>query len=319
MSRKLAREIISREAEAIAQLSGKLDENFDKAVDLIYESSGRVIISGMGKSGHIGRKIAATFNSTGTPAVYMHPGEAIHGDLGIVCEQDVVLLISKSGDTDELFELLSPFKRLGVPIISIVGDKNSQLAKASEAVLDASVDQEAESYNLVPTSSTTAALVMGDALAIVLLKKRNFSPEDFARLHPGGALGRRLLLRVEDLMHTGEEMPTVRLNSSMQETILEMTSKRLGTTLVLDFENKLAGIFTDGDLRRLVEKNVEFMSKTAGQVMIASPKKVRAGELADKALNLMESFSITALPVVDKDNNPVGILHIHDILRRKIV
>ena len=319
MSRKLAREIISREAEAIAQLSGKLDENFDKAVDLIYESSGRVIISGMGKSGHIGRKIAATFNSTGTPAVYMHPGEAIHGDLGIVCEQDVVLLISKSGDTDELFELLSPFKRLGVPIISIVGDKNSQLAKASEAVLDASVDQEAESYNLVPTSSTTAALVMGDALAIVLLKKRNFSPEDFARLHPGGALGRRLLLRVEDLMHTGEEMPAVRLNSSMQETILEMTSKRLGTTLVLDFEDKLAGIFTDGDLRRLVEKNVEFMSKTAGQVMIASPKKVRAGELADKALNLMESFSITALPVVDKDNNPVGILHIHDILRRKIV
>ena len=319
MSRKLAQEIICREAEAIANLSGKLDDNFEKAVELIFNCSGRVIISGMGKSGHIGRKIAATFNSTGTPAVYMHPGEAIHGDLGIVCEQDVVLLISKSGDTDELFELLSPFKRLGVPIISIVGDINSQLAKASDAVLDASVDQEAESYNLVPTSSTTAALVLGDALAIVLLKKRNFSPEDFARLHPGGALGRRLLLRVEDLMHTAEEMPTVKLNSSMQETILEMTSKRLGTTLVLDFDNKLAGIFTDGDLRRLVEKNVEIMTKTAGQVMIAAPKTVQADELADKALNIMESYSITALPVIDQDNTPIGILHIHDILRRKIV
>ena len=229
------------------------------------------------------------------------------------------MIISKSGDTDEIFELLVPFKRMGVPIISIVGDISSQLAKGSDAALDASVDQEAESYNLVPTCSTTAALVMGDALAIVLLKRRDFSPEDFARLHPGGALGRRLLLRVEDLMHTGQEMPSVKLNSAMKDTILEMTSKRLGTTLVLDFDGRLAGIFTDGDLRRLVEKNDNFMARTAGEVMTASPKTVSKDELAEKALNMMESFQITSLPVTDKDLMPVGILHIHDILKRKIV
>lgn len=319
MNLEIAREIIRRESEAVSRLADKLDENFEKAIELIFRCKGRVIITGIGKSGIIGRKITATFNSTGTPAVFMHPSEAIHGDLGILRKEDVVMIISKSGDTDEIFELLVPFKRMGVPIISIVGDMSSQLAKASDAALDASVDQEAESYNLVPTCSTTAALVMGDALAIVLLKRRDFSPEDFARLHPGGALGRRLLLRVEDLMHTGQEMPSVKLNSAMKDTILEMTSKRLGTTLVLDFDGRLAGIFTDGDLRRLVEKNDNFMARTAGEVMTASPKTVSKDELAEKALNMMESFQITSLPVTDKDMMPVGILHIHDILKRKIV
>jgi arabinose-5-phosphate isomerase len=319
MNLEIAREIFRRESEAVSRLADKLDENFEKAIELIFQCKGRVIITGIGKSGIIGRKITATFNSTGTPAVFMHPSEAIHGDLGILRKEDVVMIISKSGDTDEIFELLVPFKRMGVPIISIVGDISSQLAKGSDAALDASVDQEAESYNLVPTCSTTAALVMGDALAIVLLKRRDFSPEDFARLHPGGALGRRLLLRVEDLMHTGQEMPSVRLNSAMKDTILEMTSKRLGTTLVLDFDGRLAGIFTDGDLRRLVEKNDNFMARTAGEVMTASPKTVSKDELADKALNMMESFQITSLPVTDKDMMPVGILHIHDILKRKIV
>jgi arabinose-5-phosphate isomerase len=319
VSLEIAKEIIRKESQAVSQLADKLDESFEKAVELIYNCKGRVIITGMGKSGIIGRKITATFNSTGTPAVFMHPSEAIHGDLGIVRKEDVVLTISKSGDTDEIFELLIPFKRMGVPVISIVGNKTSQLAESSDCFIDASVDQEAESYNLVPTCSTTAALVIGDALAIVLLRRRDFSPEDFARLHPGGALGRKLLLRVEDLMHTGQEIPTVKLNSSIQETILEMTSKRLGTTLVLDFDGRLAGIFTDGDLRRLVEKNDNFMGKTAGEIMIASPKTVSKDELADKALNMMESFQITALPVVDSDNYPIGILHIHDILKRKIV
>jgi len=319
MKLEIAREIIRKESEAVRQLADKLNSDFEKAVDLVFNCEGRVIITGMGKSGIIGRKITATFNSTGTPAVFMHPSEAIHGDLGIVRKEDVVLIISKSGDTDEIFELLIPFKRMGVPIISIVGNIDSQLAKSSECVLDASVDQEAESYNLIPTCSTTAALVIGDALAIVLLKMRDFSPEDFARLHPGGALGRKLLLRVEDLMHTGEEIPKVRLDSSMQETILEMTSKRLGTTLVLDQDGKLAGIFTDGDLRRIVEKNEDFMKRTAREVMIPSPKTVKKDEMAEKAINMMESFKITSLPVTDSENNPIGILHIHDILTRKIV
>jgi arabinose-5-phosphate isomerase len=319
MKLEIAKEIIRRESEAVSQLADKLNSEFEKAVDLIFNCEGRVIITGMGKSGIIGRKVTATFNSTGTPAVFMHPSEAIHGDLGIVRKEDVVLIISKSGDTDEIFELLVPFKRMGVPIISIVGNIDSQLAKSSECVLDTSVDQEAESYNLIPTCSTTAALVIGDALAIVLLKMRDFSPEDFARLHPGGALGRKLLLRVEDLMHTGEEIPAVKLDSSMQETILEMTSKRLGTTLILDQKGKLAGIFTDGDLRRIVEKNEDFMKRTARDVMIASPKTVKKDEMAEKALNMMESFKITSLPVIDSENTPIGILHIHDILTRKIV
>jgi len=315
----IAREIIRKEADAVSRLADKLDMNFEKAVECIYECRGRVIITGMGKSGIIGRKITATFNSTGTPAVFMHPSEAIHGDLGIVRKEDVVLIISKSGDTDEIFELLIPFKRMGVPIISIVGNTDSQLGKASDWAIDASVEQEAESYNLVPTCSTTAALVIGDALAIMLLKMRDFSPEDFARLHPGGALGRRLLLRVEDLMHRGDEIPEVGMNSSMQETILEMTSKRLGTTLVLDQAGKLAGIFTDGDLRRLVEKNDNFMARIAGDVMVTSPKTVSKDELAERALNMMESFKITSLPVINAEKVPIGILHIHDILQRKIV
>lgn len=319
MSLKLAEEIILKEAEAVRRLADRLNSDFEKAIGFIFNCEGRVIITGMGKSGLIGRKITATFNSTGTPAVYMHPSEAIHGDLGIVRKEDVVLMISKSGDTDELYDLLVPFKRLGVPIISIVGNTESQLAKSSDCVLDASVDSEAESFNLVPTCSTTAALVIGDALAIVLLRKRDFSPEDFARLHPGGALGRRLLLRVEDLMHTREEIPAVTPKSNMQDTILEMTSKRLGSTLVINPDGSLAGIFTDGDLRRLVEKGGDVMKLSALDAMIASPKTIVKTELAEKALNLMESHKITSLPVVDENGKVEGIIHIHDILLRKIV
>jgi arabinose-5-phosphate isomerase len=249
-----AKEVIRKEAKAIAHLEKKIDEQFSRAVELCLKCKGRVIVTGIGKSGIIGRKIAATLSSTGTPAFFLHPTEGTHGDVGMVRKNDVVIAISKSGETDEVYQLVPLFKRVGVPIITLTGNTKSPLAEKSDVVIDVSVDEEACPYDLVPTSSTTAALVMGDALAIALLEERNFSSEDFALLHPGGQLGRKLILKVSDIMHSGDQIPKVAEDTGIKEVILEMTSKRLGTTTVVNQKGELVGIFTDGDLRRVVER-----------------------------------------------------------------
>jgi arabinose-5-phosphate isomerase len=319
MIRKKAIEVIRREAEAVAHLEEKIDENFVKAVELILKSKGRVIVTGIGKSGIIGKKIAATLTSTGTASFFLHATEGIHGDLGMVQKNDVVIAVTKSGGTDEVYQLIPLFKRLGVPIITFTGNPSSPVAEKSDVVIDVSVDKEACPNNLVPTSSTTAALVMGDALAVALLDERHFSSEDFALLHPGGHLGRKLLLKVSDIMHTGDQIPVVSEETGMKEVILEMTSKRLGTTTVVNQKGELVGIFTDGDLRRLVERTDEIFSLKAKQVMSKSPKTIDGEELAAKALNLMESYSITSLIITNGKREPVGIVHLHDILKAGVV
>ncbi len=309
------RDVIRREAEAVAALADRLDHRFDAAIEILLRSSGRVIVTGMGKSGLIGQKIAATLSSTGTPASFLHPTEAGHGDLGVVGSGDVVLAISKSGASDEIGDLLPAFKRLEIPIILITGRLDGELAKRADIVLDACVDGEAEPNDLVPTCSTTAALAIGDALAVTLLSERGFTPEQFARLHPRGALGRRLLLTVSDLMHTGEQLPLVGLTAPFKDVLLEMTRKRLGTTGVIDSDGRLAGIFTDGDLRRQMERHTDLFNRTASDVMTAKPKTIAATELAVTAVARMEGHKITTLFVVDDDNFPRGILHLHDILK----
>jgi arabinose-5-phosphate isomerase len=317
--KKKAIEVIRKEAEAVARLEKKIDENFVKAVQLILKCKGRVIVTGIGKSGIIGKKIAATLTSTGTAAFFLHPTEGLHGDLGMVRKNDVVIAVTKSGGTDEVYQLIPLFKRLGVPIITLTGKPDSPVAEKSDLVIDVSVDQEACPNNLVPTSSTTAALVMGDALAVALLDERDFSSEDFALLHPGGHLGRKLLLKVSDIMHTGGQIPVVSEQTGMKEVILEMTSKRLGTTAVVNRNGVLVGIFTDGDLRRLVERTDEIFSLKAKQVMSKNPKTIDGEELAAKALNLMESYSITSLIITNGKREPVGIVHLHDILKAGVV
>ena len=314
-----ATEIIRQQAEQIGRLADRLDDNFDRALGALFACKGRVIVTGIGKSGIIARKITGTLNSTGTPSMYLHPSEGMHGDIGIVTPQDVVLAFSKSGDTDELSQLIPPFKRLGVPIIAIVGNTKSPLAKKCDIVIDASVDTEADEFNLVPTTSSTAALVMGDALAVVLLEMRGFSKEDFALRHPGGALGRRLILKVSDLMHTGDEIPIVSETALLKDAIIEITTKRLGITLVVDKHDRLVGIFTDGDLRRTVEKGNDFLTKPIFAYMSKNPKTISGDALAETALAIMEKHSITSLAILDEDNCPIGILHLHDILRRKVV
>jgi arabinose-5-phosphate isomerase len=317
--KKKAIEVIRKEAEAVARLEKKIDENFVKAVQLILKCKGRVIVTGIGKSGIIGKKIAATLTSTGTAAFFLNPTEGLHGDLGMVRKNDVVIAVTKSGGTDEVYQLIPLFKRLGVPIITLTGKPDSPVAEKSDLVIDVSVDQEACPNNLVPTSSTTAALVMGDALAVALLDERDFSSEDFALLHPGGHLGRKLLLKVSDIMHTGGQIPVVSEQTGMKEVILEMTSKRLGTTAVVNRNGVLVGIFTDGDLRRLVERTDEIFSLKAKQVMSKNPKTIDGEELAAKALNLMESYSITSLIITNGKREPVGIVHLHDILKAGVV
>jgi arabinose-5-phosphate isomerase len=306
--------VIRREAAAVAALADRLDHRFDAAVETLLRASGRVIVTGMGKSGLIGQKIAATLSSTGTPASFLHPVEAAHGDLGVVGSGDVVLAISKSGASEEIGELLPAFKRLGVPIILITGRLEGELARRADIVLDARVDGEAEPNDLVPTCSTAAALAIGDALAVTLLSERGFTAEQFARLHPKGALGRRLLLTVSDLMHTGEQIPLVAIEAPFKDVLLEMTRKRLGTTGVVDSEGRLAGIFTDGDLRRQMERQTDLFARKASEIMTAKPKTIAATELAVTAVARMEGFKITTLFVVDDDNRPKGILHLHDIL-----
>ncbi|OLB41626.1 MAG: D-arabinose 5-phosphate isomerase [Candidatus Rokubacteria bacterium 13_1_20CM_2_68_19] len=317
-ARRLAERVLRLEAEAILALIAKLDERLDRAVALLQGCSGRVIVTGMGKSGLIGRKIAATLASTGTPAHFLHPAEGVHGDLGMVARGDVVLALSNSGETDEVLAIVPPLKRLGVPIILLTGNPQSTLARQCEVVLDASVSEEACPMNLAPTSSTAAALALGDALAMVVLERRGLRPEDFAALHPRGTLGWRALVRVADLMHTGDAVPMVREDVRMKDVLVEMTGKRLGMTTVVDQAGDLVGVITDGDLRRLYLGGEPIAELAAGRVATRGAKLIGADELAAKALEVMETFAITSLVIVDRHHRPVGVIHLHDILRAKI-
>ncbi|UCE24803.1 MAG: KpsF/GutQ family sugar-phosphate isomerase [Candidatus Zixiibacteriota bacterium] len=317
--RDYAKEVIRAEAEAVVAMAEKLDEKFTRAVDAILNCKGRVIVAGMGKSGLIGKKIAATFNSTGIASFFLHPAEAMHGDLGLMREEDILMPISKSGQLGEMDMLISSARRLGVTIIALCGTIDSDLYQRADIPLDCSVNREACPNNLVPTSSSTAAMVMGDALAVALLKARNFSAEDFASLHPGGFLGKRLLMKVGELHHTGDQIPLVSSGATMKEMILQMTSKRLGCVVMKARDGGVAGIFTDGDLRRLAEKHDDFYGLKASEVMIKNPKSIAVDAVLDAALAIMEKHSITQLPTVDANGKLAGIIHLHDILKSKLV
>ena len=310
---------IEMEAQAVSQLALFIDSDFETACETVLACEGRVVVTGMGKSGHIGTKIAATLASTGTPAFFVHPGEASHGDLGMITKNDVVIAISNSGTTAEVITLLPLIKRLGIPLISMTGDPESVLAQSACANLNVSVTTEACPLNLAPTTSTTVTLVMGDALAIALLESRGFSAEDFAFSHPGGALGRKLLLRVSDIMHSDGEVPRVKAEQPLQDALLEMTEKGFGMTTVVDAEDTLLGVFTDGDLRRVIDQQLDISSASMQQVMSANPKTISCDILAAEALSLLEASSITALIVEDEQHHPVGVLHMHDILRAGVV
>ncbi|BDX18926.1 MULTISPECIES: KpsF/GutQ family sugar-phosphate isomerase [Halopseudomonas] len=310
---------ISMERDAVDSLLQRLAEPFTIACDTLLQCRGRVVVTGMGKSGHVGRKLAATLASTGTPAFFVHPGEASHGDMGMITAEDVVIALSNSGNTAEVVTLLPLIKRLGAPLISMTGNPQSTLALAAVANLDTGVEQEACPLNLAPTSSTTTALVMGDALAIALLEARGFSAEDFAFSHPGGSLGRRLLLLVDDIMHAGGSMPLVKPNAPLRDALLEMTRKGLGLTGVIDADGKLAGIFTDGDLRRSLDHNIDFQRASISDVMTRHCKTARSGMLAAEALKIMEDARINGLFVVDTEGRPVGALNMHDLLRAGVV
>ena len=312
--------VIATEARAIEVLATRIDESFQRACQLMLECPGRVVVSGMGKSGHIGRKIAATLASTGTPAFFVHPGEASHGDLGMITHKDVVLSLSNSGETDELLTILPLIRRQGIPLIAMTGNDSSSLAGMADVHLDVSVPAEACPLGLAPTASTTAALAMGDALAIALLEARGFTADDFARSHPAGSLGRRLLLHIGDVMHTGETVPRVHRDASLSEALVEMTRKGLGMTAVVDAENRLLGVFTDGDLRRALDDAAIDLRRTPlASLMTPNPKTIGADKLAVEAARLMEDHKIHALLVVDADNRVVGALNIHDLLRARVV
>lgn len=308
-----------QEAEAIQKAAQRIDDNVVKAVDLIYQCSGKIVVTGMGKTGIIARKIAATLASTGTTAIFLHPAEGIHGDLGMVQPDDVVIAVSYSGNTSEVVKIIPYLHFNNIPVIAITGNLESELAKNSLVVLDGSVPVDSEPFGLVPTCSTTVALALGDALAVALLTKRDFCEEDFARFHPGGTIGKKLLLRVNDLMHQKEEIPLVYKDAKLDTVVLEMTGKKLGCTCVIDYDNKLLGIVTDGDLRRLIAKGIKALKKNAVQIMSAQPRCITADRLAVDALNLMESYKITMLPVVDENRIPVGILHMHDLIHAGVV
>lgn len=308
------KEVIRIEAAAIADLQDSINENFVEAVETIYSSKGRVVLTGMGKSGLIARKIVATLNSTGTAAIYLHPTDALHGDLGMVRSEDVVILISKSGNTEEISNLIPMLKRLNVKLIAMSGNGDSKLVRDCDIFLNIAVKEEACPYDLAPTASTTATLALGDALAVSLLKKRNFTAKDFAFLHPGGSLGKRLSLKIKEVMITGDSIPKVKKETSMKDVIFEITSKRLGTTCVVEDSGKLAGIITDGDLRRLLEKTLDISGLSAKDVMTSKPKVLKEEYLASFALQQMENFKITSLVIVDDQNIPVGIVHLHDLI-----
>ncbi|HOJ37945.1 MAG TPA: KpsF/GutQ family sugar-phosphate isomerase [Ignavibacteriales bacterium] len=306
--------VIINEAEALQNLVNQIDENFFLSIKTILESKGKVVLSGMGKSGLIARKIAATMNSTGTNAIFLHPSDAVHGDLGAVNSEDVVILISNSGNTEEVLNLVPILKKMGNKIISIVGNIHSKLAEVSDITLNLDIKEEACPYNLAPTSSTTATLALGDAIAIVLLQCKHFTPEDFAMYHPGGSLGKKLALYVSEIMKTGENIPKVSQNSKIKDIIYEISSKRLGVTTVTDENGKLLGVITDGDIRRAFEKFDSFDNIVASDIMSANPKTIKKDLLAHLALNQMEKYKITSLIVVNENNFPIGVVHMHDLI-----
>lgn len=314
-----AREVLNAEATAIDRLSQRLDGGFLAALDLILKCSGHVIVTGMGKSGHIARKIAATLASTGTPAYFIHPAEAAHGDLGMIVERDVVLALSNSGETSEVLALWPTLKRRGVAVISITGKNSSTMARLSDVHLDAYVEQEACALGLAPTTSTAVQLALGDALAVTLMEARGFRKEEFAMFHPGGALGRRLLVHVGDIMHTGEGLPVVSVGTPFKEILIEMTSKSLGMTAVVDALGKLIGVFTDGDLRRTLDRSLDLASVRIEEVMTHSPRTIYARSLASEAAKHMEFLKINGLLVLDDENRLVGALTMHDLLRAGVV
>ncbi|MDR9432303.1 MAG: KpsF/GutQ family sugar-phosphate isomerase [Spiribacter sp.] len=316
---RLGRAVLATEANAVAALSERIDDQFADACRLLLACQGRVVVLGMGKSGHIAGKLAATFASTGTPAFFVHPGEASHGDLGMITDDDVVITLSNSGETAEINQILPLIKRRGVALIAITGNPDSTLARAANIHLDAGVSEEACPLGLAPTASTTASLAMGDALAIALLDARGFTADDFARSHPGGRLGRRLLLRIEDLMHTGDAVPQVTPNTPLGEALLEMTRKGLGMTAIVDDKAQLIGIFTDGDLRRALDEGVDVHTTGVQAVMTPKPRRVIAEQLAAEALAMMERHSINALLVTQPDGTLAGALNMHDLLRAGVI
>ncbi|HSD54508.1 MAG TPA: KpsF/GutQ family sugar-phosphate isomerase [Burkholderiales bacterium] len=315
----LAREVLEIEAAAVAALASRLDERFVAAVRLVLECRGRVVVTGIGKSGHIGRKIASTMASTGTPAFFVHPGEASHGDLGMITHDDVVIALSYSGESDELLTVLPLVKRMGAPLIALTGKADSTLAALADVVLDVRVEKEACPLNLAPTASTTAALALGDALAVALLDARGFGHEDFARSHPGGMLGRRLLTHVRDVMRTGADIPAVSERATLAEAVIEISKKRMGMTAVVDDSGRLVGIFTDGDLRRSLERGGDIRATPIAAVMTRGPRTIRPEALAAEAVELMEARKSTQLPVVDSAGTLVGALNIHDLFRAKVL
>jgi arabinose-5-phosphate isomerase len=313
------REVLEKEAQAIRHVMDGLGPDFDRAVEAIDSCQGRIVITGIGKSGLIAKKIASTFSSVGIPSIYLHPADSIHGDLGVVQKRDIIFIISNSGETDEVVKILPWIKRMGLQTIVATGVRMSTIGRYGDIVLEVKVE-EACPFNLVPTCSTTATLALGDAIAVTLMKERNFSREDLALLHPGGSIGKSLLLHVEDLMHTGSEIPRVYDDAAMKDVIVEVSSKRLGVTGVFSKDDELVGIITDGDLRRALEKYNNMLEKPARDVMKGRPKGVKGNALAAHALKMMEEFSITSLFVFEQDpNRPVGIVHIHDLLKAKIV
>lgn len=316
---ELGRAVIKTEAETINQLIHRIDHLFAKACEYLHACKGRIAVMGVGKSGHIGKKIAATFASTGSPAFFIHPSEAKHGDIGMLTKDDVTLILSNSGESEELVSILPFIKRLDIPLISLTGRPHSTLAKAATVNIDVSVEKEACPLGLAPTSSTTAALVMGDALAMAILEKKGFTEKDFALSHPGGTLGRRLLLRVNEIMHKDHAIPLVNDNVNLKEVLVEMTQKKLGMTTIVDNNKILVGIFTDGDVRRAFDNNADIHNTKVNEVMTKNPKTINKDMLAAEALNIMETYKITSLVVVDENQHIDGIIHIHDILRAGVI
>jgi len=318
---KEAKRVLRVEAQSILDLAERIDENFSRAVELLYHCKGKVVLMGMGKSGLVGRKIASTFASTGTPAFFLHPAEGLNGDFGMLAKEDVIIAISNSGETRELLEVLPLIKRYGNRLITLTGNSSSTLAKGGDVHLDVRVKEEACPLGLAPTASTTVTLALGDALAVALMEKRDFKKEDFAILHPGGALGKRLLLKVDDLMHTGKAFPMVSEKTLMKDAVFEITSKRLGVTAVCNAEGHLVGVITDGDLRRALEKFSDLFNREASEVMTKNPKWIERDALAAKAVQRMEEYSITSLFVFENggDKVPVGIIHLHDLLKAGVV
>jgi len=313
------RRVLNVEATAVSALQSRIDASFVAACRLMHNSTGRVVVTGMGKSGHIGDKVAATLASTGTPAFFLHAAEASHGDVGMITAADVVLALSNSGETAELITIIPYLKRLGVSLIAMTGKTQSTLARAADVVLDVSVELEACPLNLAPTASTTATLAMGDALAVALLEARGFTSDDFARSHPGGALGRRLLLHVADVMRTGNALPAVSASTSLHDGLVEMGRQGLGMTTIVDEQRRLLGVFTDGDLRRILGRSLDLNTATMGSLMTTNPRTVRPRVLAAEAVHLMETYRITALPVVDDAGILVGALNVHDLLRAGVM